>query len=259
MSNPRIREEYETQAAEKGLRTRHLLELVQYLSVPRTFDEISIRLALSVFAEDEVQAVYLGLLESDGIVHEAGHYGYLDSECAGPISIPIRHSTPIQKVLKFDRAFIYQNAPELFEEFEDGSRYPLPAHWKTLSVLPIGDLGVVAIFFKNEIQEELEFQLHLQTIGAVIAMYILRNKNGDQVEAVQDHQITSQTNSSMSERQIVILKMIERGLTNAEIAKEVGYSESLVRQETVQIFRKLRVTGRKEILNHSNGVAANKR
>jgi DNA-binding NarL/FixJ family response regulator len=36
-------------------------------------------------------------------------------------------------------------------------------------------------------------------------------------------------------------------LTNAQIAHEIGYSESLIRQETVVIYRKLGVSGRKEI------------
>jgi DNA-binding NarL/FixJ family response regulator len=40
-----------------------------------------------------------------------------------------------------------------------------------------------------------------------------------------------------------------KGLTNAQIAGEVGYSESLVRQETIQIFRVLGVSGRKEIID----------
>jgi DNA-binding NarL/FixJ family response regulator len=38
--------------------------------------------------------------------------------------------------------------------------------------------------------------------------------------------------------------MLERGFNNAQIGLEIGYSESLVRQETVAIYRKLQVTGR---------------
>jgi DNA-binding NarL/FixJ family response regulator len=39
--------------------------------------------------------------------------------------------------------------------------------------------------------------------------------------------------------------MLERGFNNAQIGLELGYSESLIRQETVAIYRKLQVTGRK--------------
>ena len=49
----------------------------------------------------------------------------------------------------------------------------------------------------------------------------------------------------LSDRQLVIAGMLERGFNNAEIALEIGYSESLIRQETVSIYGKLQVTGRK--------------
>ena len=44
---------------------------------------------------------------------------------------------------------------------------------------------------------------------------------------------------------------MENGLTNIAIANEIGYSESLVKQETMVIFSILNVSGRKELLNYS--------
>jgi DNA-binding NarL/FixJ family response regulator len=49
----------------------------------------------------------------------------------------------------------------------------------------------------------------------------------------------------LSDRQFVIAGFLEQGFNNAQIAAEMGYSESLIRQETVAIYRKLQVTGRK--------------
>jgi DNA-binding NarL/FixJ family response regulator len=51
----------------------------------------------------------------------------------------------------------------------------------------------------------------------------------------------------LSDRQLVIAGLLERGFNNAQIALEIGYSESLIRQETVAIYRKLEVTGRKAL------------
>jgi DNA-binding NarL/FixJ family response regulator len=51
----------------------------------------------------------------------------------------------------------------------------------------------------------------------------------------------------LSDRQLVIADLLERGFNNAQIALEIGYSESLIRQETVAIYRKLEVTGRKAL------------
>jgi DNA-binding NarL/FixJ family response regulator len=50
----------------------------------------------------------------------------------------------------------------------------------------------------------------------------------------------------LSERQNLILKLIAEGRTNAAIADVLGYSESLIRQETIKIYAKLGCSGRNE-------------
>lgn len=54
-------------------------------------------------------------------------------------------------------------------------------------------------------------------------------------------------NSQLTERQNLILKMIESGDTNQVIAERMGYSESLIRQETIIIYRKLGISGRRDL------------
>ncbi|MEY4206763.1 MAG: Bacterial regulatory protein luxR family, partial [Actinomycetota bacterium] len=58
-----------------------------------------------------------------------------------------------------------------------------------------------------------------------------------------------QTNNDLSERQMLILKLISEGRTNADIAEIIGYSESLIRQETIRIYSLLGCSGRNEATN----------
>lgn len=51
---------------------------------------------------------------------------------------------------------------------------------------------------------------------------------------------------SLTERQEVILKLMAEGRTNGDIAEILGYSESLIRQETIRIYASLRCNGRQE-------------
>ncbi|NCX76645.1 MAG: LuxR family transcriptional regulator [Actinobacteria bacterium] len=53
--------------------------------------------------------------------------------------------------------------------------------------------------------------------------------------------------SELTERQSMILKMIQSGDTNQIIAERMGYSESLIRQETISIYRKLGISGRRDL------------
>jgi DNA-binding CsgD family transcriptional regulator len=52
-------------------------------------------------------------------------------------------------------------------------------------------------------------------------------------------------NSAMSGRQLQILEGMIEGKTNFEIAADLGYSVSTVRQETIKIYQTLNVTGRR--------------
>ena len=51
----------------------------------------------------------------------------------------------------------------------------------------------------------------------------------------------------LTERQADILALIKKGMTNDEIAIEIGYSSSLVKQESMLIFSKLGISGRKDL------------
>jgi len=55
----------------------------------------------------------------------------------------------------------------------------------------------------------------------------------------------------LTRRQTSILVMIKEGRTNGSIASVLGYSESLIRQETIIIYKKLGVDGRRELLNQA--------
>jgi DNA-binding CsgD family transcriptional regulator len=51
---------------------------------------------------------------------------------------------------------------------------------------------------------------------------------------------------ALSDRQLRILGLMAKGLTNSQISKRVGFSESTVRQETMAIYRFFGVGGRRE-------------
>jgi DNA-binding NarL/FixJ family response regulator len=57
----------------------------------------------------------------------------------------------------------------------------------------------------------------------------------------------------LTPRQELIKKLVLQGMTNQQIAIEIGFSDSLVRQETMAIYAALNVSGRKELLENSGG------
>jgi DNA-binding NarL/FixJ family response regulator len=60
---------------------------------------------------------------------------------------------------------------------------------------------------------------------------------------------TQNRNLELTQRQALIKNLMEKGYTNVAIANEIGFSESLVKQETMTIYSLLNISGRKELLN----------
>jgi len=50
----------------------------------------------------------------------------------------------------------------------------------------------------------------------------------------------------LTKRQIAIIDMMSQQMTNMQIARELGYSESTVRHETMRIYEILQANGRRE-------------
>jgi DNA-binding CsgD family transcriptional regulator len=61
---------------------------------------------------------------------------------------------------------------------------------------------------------------------------------------------------SLTARQLRVLSLMAKGMTNGQIARVLAFSESTVRQETMAIYRTLHVKGRAEAIDygHTNGL-----
>jgi DNA-binding NarL/FixJ family response regulator len=88
-------------------------------------------------------------------------------------------------------------------------------------------------------------ELFLVSIGSLLGLYASRLPTSLVEVAINVKQKIDLPATPLSDRQFVIAGLLERGFNNAQIADEIGFSESLVRQETVAIYRKLQVSGRK--------------
>ena len=78
-------------------------------------------------------------------------------------------------------------------------------------------------------------------------MTSLGNNSHHKLNASRDRQ--ELLGKPLTTRQSQILELIRAGLTNVTIAAQLGYSESLIKQETIVIYQKLGIEGRKEIVH----------
>ncbi len=125
----------------------------------------------------------------------------------------------------------------------------LSLDWEAVMAWPMLPFGVGFAMLDRVPTLDEQFEHYLRLTGAVIALHLLRNESGPEIPEYQSVTAKKSVPTSLSNRQKVILEMLSKGATNSEIATEIGYSESLVRQETIEIYRILGVSGRKELIS----------
>lgn len=139
--------------------------------------------------------------------------------------------------------------------------------FKSSLVAPIVFRGALILYFDEKIRQSQEDDFFLLAVGSLLALHLSRlseasvylDSNATKNVQVSDDSIERNGNGSSSRgdralthRQDVILESLKRGKTNKEIAEDLDFSESLIRQETVQIYRKLGISGRKQLTAEKN-------
>jgi DNA-binding NarL/FixJ family response regulator len=97
-------------------------------------------------------------------------------------------------------------------------------------------------------------EAYFHCLGKLLSLYHYRS-NFDDLGTSHESEVNisstpkSMYGKSLTERQSEILTLIKSAMTNSMIADRIGYSESLVRRETIIIYAKLGIRGRKDLFN----------
>ena len=229
------------------------LELIENLGsylaeTPRTFDEIARFLGLRVLAPYMAFAVYIGILKEDGFIYRLGTFGIESLNVGKWTRIPLTLNLPVTEALRENRVILVNS------EDEFRTKYPITEsfstenlQWKSVVAFP-GALSLVLFsMMRKSTKESDELDTFLRAVGALVS---LNYQYGFAANRTKGNQFTPHDSSErLSTRQSVILKMILRGFTNSRISEEIGFSESLIRQESVRIYKHLNVSGRSELLD----------
>lgn len=251
-----------------------MLSMVRFLMTRPTCEQICQQLALTILSAHRPRKALICLFGVDGSLHVVGEFGLSDAESGalGPLSLwdaqPLADSVRTgEPVFVVDPVEAAEHYPQVTGE-SDGFR-PL-AVWP-LS-LPNQRVGAIQMVFDDE-PDAAAIQADMAGVSAVLALYLSLLTS---IAAVPDQAVTAMRAadagggfptaelatlqarparkpgpSVLSERQSGILQLMAKGLTNAQIAKRIGFSESTVRQETMVIYRFFGVGGRQEAVRQA--------
>ena len=216
--------------------------LIELLAQDPLRAHVITHLSQSLGSTGEPVAIAFLQLSRDGSLHVVAHEGYADFDPTRVANLRIESDRAVSEALRSGRLRIFT----LAERRGRTSDLPinLQEHWRSSVAIPIGLQSLYFLSFREDVTTIPDFEEFIRCVGSLLTTFEwhLSTKSKGQSDLWFGGKP-----EELSERESRILELIREGKTNPEIANEMGYSESLIRQETVSIYRKLGVSGRKEI------------
>jgi len=208
----------------------------------RSLDEICKYLVLVSFENLAPKAMYIGEVTSEGFIEMRTSFGFKPAYIGQWGSIPITAHIPLTQAIATDKCIVISSKIQFFEEYPDVSSLgTISGDWNTCIAVPLNSQGAYFLVLNGTPDSGDDFDQFLSGVGSLILIH-LRERITIPVHKVKG------ALQELSNRQGLIKNLLERGFTNHEIAEEIGYSESLVRQETIAIYSHLGISGRKELI-----------
>ena len=259
------------------MNSQAMLDIVRFLMTRPTCDQISQHLVLNLLNAHKPRAAVISLFGLDGSLHAVGAFGMSPQALEAYKTLSLWDSSPMSDAVRSGEPVILDSVEDVQE------RYPWMGNAETpyepMAVWPLSlpsqRVGAVQFTFTTSPDEE-SLRADVTGVSAVLALYLSLltsiattpdkavaslerdDRNGGYpvtglslVEGMVPEEGAAHANrrpapGNLSDRQLRILGLMAKGLTNSQISKRVGFSESTVRQETMAIYRYFGVGGRRE-------------
>jgi DNA-binding CsgD family transcriptional regulator len=227
--------------------------LAQYLSEgDKKAEDIAKYLVLKTFSDLSPIALYMAELTGDGYLSPVGGFGFEKLEIANWGRFPLTMHIPITDCARRDECIIIRSVEEFYRDYPILNEIEGINHnWVAVVAFPMLPFGVGFIILNQQPDDSEDFKFFCRAVGAILSLHLTAIPIFRTNRVADKKPEKNRESNFLSARQKVIYEFMCKGLTNAQIAAEIGYSESLVRQETIGIYRVLGVTGRKEIILES--------
>ena len=226
--------------------------LVRHLMAPAvSISDVCKFIVLNSFTNIKASAVYAGEITKDGYIAPIGSFGLPEKTVTGWGNIPLTLKAPLTDAVKLDKIILLKKE-EAFDKYPALRSYEgIPEIWETYLVCPTLPYGLLALTLDSCPKLTRELEEFIRTVSSLVSLHHQKDKLKPKIKGNSEYNSGSEKKGALSERQLLIKKLMLKGFSNPQIAAEIGYSESLVRQETMAIFAALNISGRKELLENS--------
>ena len=231
-------------------------EFVSFLSLRHhTLETVLSHLVHRVLVDIQASSIFVSSLSDHNEVEMVGQFG-ISPEIwqVYPQGTSVFKKFPITDAMRNRKTVWINTLPDWGQEYPLLKPYRFPGQERTFICLAIEKcatpVAVVGIFALPVIEIDGEIDAFLGAIANLLSLYLYSEEQlPSKVRGSRDRSLplkALQTNSVLTERQLLILKLISENRTNVMISERLGYSESTIRQETIKIYAKLGCNGREE-------------
>lgn len=219
-----------------------LLLISQLLATKPTLDLLTQFLSLNHCPSGEVSRVYFAKINKNGNLIIEAAQGFEPANCYVGKEFPIEIGRPSGRSIIENKILFEVNTPEYYIKYPAIRNQPIPYPWSSQVSIPINNQYFMQCGRYAEMVEGDE--LFYQNLQSLMQIYF--SKIGKVSIEIGDL-----FGKPLTARQDEILNQMRAGKTNEEIAAKIGYSASLVKQETMIIFSKLGISGRRDLTSAS--------
>jgi len=201
-------------------------------------------LSMNLSPFDEVAVAYRGTVDHDGMIRCEQLQGFSKHELMTKTPMNISSDRPISQAVRTQQ-FVWAHVDTVEDEFKDYFYFDVATPWSCLLSMPIGLTRVYSFSFPTDLTKISGINTYFEAIQSLLRVY----ESSLEIRTLYSAKdlIDQSELQPLTQRQDKILELLRAGKTNKSIAQIIGYSESLVRHETMIIYRKLRVEGRHEL------------
>lgn len=232
-----------------------------------SIEEVLAHLVLRTMAPLQASSAFISTLDNQDSLVIVGRFGIpIQLSAAYDEDFSLSDRLPITDAIRLQKLIAINTLPMWPEEYAEILNLPYPTKDAAFISFPIERSGtpvaVASVFFAEKIEVDAEFEVFIQSIAIILAMYLYPKRS------ITPHPLPpilspilvhpSGRGLELTQRQQLILQMISEGRTNIGIGEMLKYSESTIRQETIKIFSKLGCDGRDEattIYNDQRSIA----
>jgi DNA-binding CsgD family transcriptional regulator len=219
-------------------------QLNEYLELKRpSLDEIVHFLTVRTLAPWDAERVFIARVDRAGVFRDFSFFGFPLDNSANWQEVHISDRVPMADAAR-NGTIVVASEEQIVEVYK--TLVDRRSEWigRTIIDVPIikggVSVGVMGIIFKGETPKDESFLPFLRSLASCIVFAL------DESRRKLASRRTYGPKSDLTDRQKKILEMMSQGLTNSAMASKLGFSESLIRQETVKIYRSLNVSNRRE-------------